>query len=99
MEPESCPAMLVGGRRLELTKRFEDYTQCLLRNANPRVCHAELHTVRNTPGGHGDTATGGKLNRVANEIFEHDFEFARVGVEHRQGLLDLPDKAERRLLL
>src|SRR3954452_15183234 len=98
MEPQSRPAILAGGRVLELPKGLKDRAQRLLRDANPRVRHAELHAAFSPPGGHGDAATGGKLYRVAHQVLEDNFELARVSVEHRQGLFALPDKLQRGLL-
>src|SRR5262249_8511102 len=99
MESQARPTILAGGRVLELPKGLEDRALRLLRNANPRVCHAKLHAAFSPPGGHGDTATGSKLHRVAEQILEDNLELARVGVEHRQGLFALPDELQRGLLL
>src|SRR5262245_4006131 len=99
MKPESRPAMLRESRVLELAERFENYAQRLPRNPNACVRYTELDSSLAVPCGHRDTTVGGKLHRIAQQIFEHDLELTRIGIEQRQHLLDLPHKPQRRLPL
>ena len=91
--------MATGQKLLSLAKGLEDDRQRFWRDAGARVCHSDFYPWAAGADLDGHAPLFGKLDRVFNQVLQHDLELCRVCVQRWQSWRHPPSKRQARPLL